>query len=86
MISIHVLYHKCITIGYINNYNMLSIGSHESNAVLQWSCDTCTCLTSHIFTYGCATKYIYTIQYNATLPNLYTHGSSIRTVDLLCSE
>ena len=49
MISIHVLYHKCIAIGYINNYNMLSIGSHESNAVLQWSCDACTCLTLHMF-------------------------------------
>ena len=74
MISIHVLYHKCIAIGYINNYNMLSIGSHESNAVLQWSCDACTCLTSHIFTYGYATKYIYTRQYL----NTYIQYSTIQ--------
>ena len=63
MISIHVLYHIHIAVGYINNYNMLSIGSHKSNAVLQWSCDACTCLTLHIFTYSYATKYICTIQY-----------------------
>ena len=29
-------------------YNMLSIGSHESNAVLQWSCGAFAHLTSYI--------------------------------------
>ena len=36
--------------------------------------------------YNIIQKYIYVMQYNTTLPTLYTHDSSIRTVDLHCSE
>ena len=49
MSSIHVSYPKRNAICCIKLFiNMLSIGSHESNAVLQWSCGTFAHLTSYI--------------------------------------